>query len=139
MKQGESYVDAFAPVPLSTAGRVMMSLAAVLDLEMHCLDLSQAFIQALWADLPEEVPQVFIRPQSGWDEDPGVVYEVCAPLYGHPASARCLHYTLDRFMRESGFEKTRFEETRGVWIRPAGGTYAHNIYMSAHIDDTLML
>eukprot|EP00961_Rhodomonas_salina_P196693 2654626-Rhodomonas_salina.1 len=57
MKQGESYVDAFAPVPRSTAGRVMMSLAAALNLEMHCVDLSQAFIQASRADLPEEVPQ----------------------------------------------------------------------------------
>eukprot|EP00961_Rhodomonas_salina_P187453 2530669-Rhodomonas_salina.1 len=114
-----------------------MSLAAAMNLEMHCVDLSQAFIQASWADLPEAVPQVFIRPPSGWDEDPGVVYEVCSPLYGHPASARCLHYTLDRFMCESGFNKTGFEES--VWIRPAGGEFQHTIYMSAHIDDTLIL
>eukprot|EP00961_Rhodomonas_salina_P079377 1066685-Rhodomonas_salina.1 len=79
MKQGESYVDAFAPVPRSTAGRVMMSLAAALDLEMHACDLSQAFIQASWADLPEKVPQFFIRPPQGWDEEEGVVYECCRP------------------------------------------------------------
>jgi len=28
-----------------------MSMAAASDLEMHCVDLSQAFIQASWADL----------------------------------------------------------------------------------------
>eukprot|EP00961_Rhodomonas_salina_P258400 3492532-Rhodomonas_salina.2 len=93
---------------------------------MHCVDLSQAFIQASWADLPEAVTQVFIRPPAGWVEDPGVVYEVCSPLYGHPAIACCLHYTLDRFMRDSGFNKTGFEES--VWIRPAGGEYPHTIY-----------
>jgi len=29
-----------------------MSMAAAANLEMHCVDLSQAFIQASWADLP---------------------------------------------------------------------------------------
>eukprot|EP00961_Rhodomonas_salina_P216018 2918244-Rhodomonas_salina.2 len=51
MKQGKLYVNTFAPVPHSTTGRVMMSLAAAMNLEMHCVDLSQAFIQASWADL----------------------------------------------------------------------------------------
>eukprot|EP00961_Rhodomonas_salina_P111700 1502928-Rhodomonas_salina.1 len=41
MKKGEAYVDAFAPVPLSTAGRIMMSIAAAQDLEMHCIDFSR--------------------------------------------------------------------------------------------------
>eukprot|EP00961_Rhodomonas_salina_P105425 1419548-Rhodomonas_salina.1 len=56
MKKGEAYVDAFAPVPRSTAGRIMMSIAAAQDLEMHCADFSQAFIQADWASLPEKAP-----------------------------------------------------------------------------------
>jgi len=68
-----------------------MSIAAALDLEMHAIDLSQAFIQASWADLPEKAPQIFIRPPDGWDEDPDVVYEVLRPLYGIPSSARALH------------------------------------------------
>eukprot|EP00961_Rhodomonas_salina_P254599 3440533-Rhodomonas_salina.1 len=137
MKQGESYVDAFAPVPRSTAGRVMMSLAAALDLEMHACDLSQAFIQASWADLPEKVPQFFIRPPQGWDEEDGVVYECCRPLYGIPVSARCLHYTLDHFMRDNKFVKSGFEES--VWIQYADEELPHTIMMSAHIDDTLIL
>eukprot|EP00961_Rhodomonas_salina_P042254 567865-Rhodomonas_salina.1 len=55
MKLGKSYLD--CPGAAEHGGRVMMSLAAALNLEMHCVDLSQAFIQASWADLPEEVPQ----------------------------------------------------------------------------------
>eukprot|EP00961_Rhodomonas_salina_P097027 1305269-Rhodomonas_salina.1 len=50
---------------------------------MHCVDFSQAFIQADWASLPEKAPQFFIRPSAGWDEEPGVVYECLRPLYGH--------------------------------------------------------
>mmetsp|Transcript_61440 Transcript_61440/g.126867 ORF Transcript_61440/g.126867 Transcript_61440/m.126867 type:complete len:213 (-) Transcript_61440:278-916(-) len=47
-----SRTDAFAPVPRSVVGRILMSMAAAANLEMHCVDLSQAFIQASWADLP---------------------------------------------------------------------------------------
>eukprot|EP00961_Rhodomonas_salina_P071014 953547-Rhodomonas_salina.1 len=95
MKKGEAYVDTFAPVPHSTTGRIMMSITAAQDLEMHCINFSQAFIQADWALLPEKVPQFFIRPPTGWDEEPGVVYKCLHPLYGHPASARALHFTVD--------------------------------------------
>lgn len=70
---------------------------------MHCVDLSQAFIQASWDDLPEKALQIFIRPPVGWDEDPDVVYEVLRPLYGIPSSARALHYTLDCCMTDQGF------------------------------------
>eukprot|EP00961_Rhodomonas_salina_P081792 1099423-Rhodomonas_salina.4 len=65
MQKGEDYVEAFSPVPCSTAARVMMSIAAALDLEIHSCDFLQAFIQASWADLPEKVPEFFIRPPSG--------------------------------------------------------------------------
>eukprot|EP00961_Rhodomonas_salina_P030122 405690-Rhodomonas_salina.1 len=72
MKKGEAYIDAFALVPHSTAGRIMMSLAAALDLEMHCVNFSQAFIQADWAALPEQALQFFIWPPLGWKEEEGV-------------------------------------------------------------------
>eukprot|EP00961_Rhodomonas_salina_P293377 3933707-Rhodomonas_salina.1 len=136
MKKGEAYIDAFAPVPRSTAGQIMMSLAAALDLEMHCVDFSQAFIQADWAALPEKAPQFFIRPPSGWKEEEGVVYECLQPLYGHPASSRCLHFTVDKWMKSEGFVQSGFEDS--VWIRQPDELLPHAILMSAHIDDTLI-
>jgi len=114
-----------------------MSIAAALDLEMHCIDPSQAFIQSSWDDLPEGAQQIFIRPPSGWDEEPGIVYEVLRPLYGIPSSARALHFTLAKFMSEQGFVKSGFEES--VWVREADEKYKHQILMSAHIDYTLIL
>ena len=72
-----------------------MAITATEDMELHAVDFSQAFIQADWKDLPEETPQIFIRPPQGWDEEEGVVYEVQRPLYGIPSSARALYFTLD--------------------------------------------
>eukprot|EP00961_Rhodomonas_salina_P150031 2020226-Rhodomonas_salina.1 len=46
MKEGKDYVDSFTPVPHATSGRIVMSLAAAMDLELHSCDLAQAFIQA---------------------------------------------------------------------------------------------
>ena len=65
MEKGDDFTDAFAPVPRSTVARLLMSIAAAMDLEMHAVDFSQAFIQADWADLPDTQPQVFVLPPQG--------------------------------------------------------------------------
>eukprot|EP00961_Rhodomonas_salina_P193644 2614293-Rhodomonas_salina.1 len=64
MKEGKDYVDSFAPVPHATSGRIVISLAAAMDLKLHSCNLAQAFIQA--DKLDEGVNgQVFIRQQQG--------------------------------------------------------------------------
>ena len=98
-------------------------------------DVSQAFIQASWADLPEDIGKIYIRPPEGVQEDEDTVYEVVRPLYGIPASARALHFTLARWFRERGFVPAGFEES--VFVRKAGGRYKADILVSSHIDDLL--
>eukprot|EP00961_Rhodomonas_salina_P188027 2537446-Rhodomonas_salina.1 len=135
MKEGEDYEDAFAPVPHATSGRIIISLAAANNLELHSCDLSQAFIQA--DKLDEGVNgRIFIRPQQGAIEDEDIVYEACKPQYGIPSSARALHITLSKWFKAQGFTTAGFEDS--VWVREAGGQYAHRLVVSAHIDDTLM-
>eukprot|EP00961_Rhodomonas_salina_P038304 515143-Rhodomonas_salina.1 len=84
-------------------------MAAAMNLELHSCDLSQAFIQA--DKLDEGVNgRIFIRPPQGAIEDPDTVFE--------------------------GFVTAWFEDS--VWVREAGGRFAHRLIVSAHIDDTLM-
>lgn len=73
----------------------------------------------------------------GYDEEPGVVYEVLRQLYGVASSSRALHLTLSAWMKDQGFRTAGFEES--IWVRPADKTYEHDIIMSTHIDDNLML
>eukprot|EP00961_Rhodomonas_salina_P121730 1639139-Rhodomonas_salina.1 len=75
MEEGTDYEQSFAPVPLSTAGRAGIALAAANDLHLHAMDIMQAFIQANWADLPEGIGKVYISPPPGVEEEDGVVYE----------------------------------------------------------------
>eukprot|EP00961_Rhodomonas_salina_P189163 2552264-Rhodomonas_salina.1 len=126
MKEGKDYVNSFAPVPQATSGHIVISLAAVMDLELHSCqcDLAQAFIQA--DKLDEGVNGwVFIRPPQGATDEEGVVYKVLHPLYGIPSSARALHLTLSKWFKEQGFSTAGFEDS--VWVREAGGKYPHSL------------
>jgi hypothetical protein len=43
---------------------------------------------------------------------------------------------MDAYFKSEGFDTIGFEES--VWVRPAGGKYSEDIYVSAHVDDCLM-
>jgi hypothetical protein len=93
-------------LPAFQMTRIMVSLAAPNDLELHSVDIEQAFTQT--DKLPEGVDgRYFINPPPG-SPDTGnrdIVYEDLRPLYGNPSSPRTLHKTID------------------------------DIYVSAHVDD----
>jgi len=43
---------------------------------------------------------------------------------------------MDANLKSEGFDAIGFEKS--VWVRPAGGKYSENIYVSAHVDDCLL-
>eukprot|EP00961_Rhodomonas_salina_P191773 2587836-Rhodomonas_salina.2 len=137
MTQGKDYLDAFAPVPRTTAGRVVMALAAGGCRNIHSLDITQVFIQSEWQCLPEGNPsQIFIHPPDGVTEERGVVYEVLKPLYCIPNSALALHFTPDDFIKSQGFVAAGFEDS--VWVCEPNEVYREQLIVSAHIDDLLV-
>ena len=106
-------------------------------MELHKIDIEQAFLQA---DKLNEgvICRYFINPLPGSPEagNKNIVYEVLRPLYGSPSSPRALHKTMDAYFKSEGFDTIGFEES--VWVRPAGGKYSEDIYVSAHVDDCLL-
>ena len=102
----------------------MMSIAIASGMELHKVDIEQAFLQA--DKLDEGVNgRYFINPPPGSPEagNKDVVYEVLKPLYGSPSSPRALHKTMDAYFKSEGFDTIGFEES--VWVRPAGGKQDH--------------
>ena len=137
MVKGLDYEDNFSPTPGISIARLMVSIAAANDLELHSVDIEQAFVQA--DKLKEGANgRYFITPPPGSPDagDKSIVYEVLKPLYGNPSSPRALHKTMDAYFRSEGFDTIGFEES--VWRRPAGGKYAEDIFISAHVDDCLI-
>ena len=139
MTEGEDYTDAFAPVPRTTAARLLMALAAGNNMHLHSIDISQAFVQASWDDLPEDIGDIYIRPPRGYPEEAGYVWKVVKPLYGIPSAARALNFTLSKWFSEYGFEKAGFEESVFIYEPGVTGTkYKSKILISTHIDDMLI-
>eukprot|EP00961_Rhodomonas_salina_P042381 569630-Rhodomonas_salina.1 len=128
------------PVPRASAMCTIVLIAAADSMHLHLVDWEQAFIQGKWAFLPEGSPAIFIRPPIGWDgaseHDANTVFKVTKPLYGHPAAARCLHFTVDEHLAAEGFVKAGFEES--VWVWEAGGKYSSKIVVGIHINDSLI-
>jgi hypothetical protein len=106
-------------------------------MELHKIDIELAFLQA--DKLVEGVNgRYFINPPPGSPEagNKNIVYEVLRPLYGSASSPRALHKTMDTYFKSEGFDTIGFEES--VRVRPAGGKYSEDIYVSAHVDDCLL-
>jgi hypothetical protein len=110
-------------IPVIPLSRIMVSLTTVNNLELHSVDIEQAFTQV--DKLPEGVNErYFTNPPAG-SPDTGnrdIMYEVLRPLIGNPSSPRVLHKTMDAFFKSEGFDTTVFEES--VRRRPAGGKYS---------------
>ncbi len=120
MVKGLDYEENVPQTPIISIARLMVSIAAANDLELHSVDIEQAFVQA--DKLKEGANgRYFITPPSGSPDagDKSIVYEVLKPLYGNASSPRALHKTMDAYFRSEGFDTIGFEES--VWRRPAGG------------------
>jgi hypothetical protein len=138
MEKGKDYLQNFSPTPGIAIARIITSIAAANDLEFHSIDIEQAFLQT--DKLMEGVnDRYFINPPPGSPDanNKDIVYEVLRPLHGNPSSPRGLHKTMDVFFKSEGFDTIGFEES--VWRRADGGKYAEDIYVSAHVDDCLIV
>jgi hypothetical protein len=98
MEKGKDYDQNFSPTPGIAIARIITSTAAANDLELHSIDIEQAFLQA--DKLMEGVnDRYFINTPPGSPDanNKDIVYEVLRPLYRNPSSPRALHKTMDAF------------------------------------------
>ena len=137
MEKGKDYLQKFSPTPGIAIARIITSIVAANDLDLHSIDIEQTFLQA--DKLMEGVNDRYcINPPPGSPDanNKDIVYEVLRPLYGNPSSTSALHKTMDAFFKSEVFDTIGFEES--VWKRAGGGKYAEDIYVSAHVDDCLI-
>ena len=100
MEKGKDYLQNFSPTPGIVIARIITSITTANDLELHSIDIEQAFLQA--DKLMEGVNgRYFINPPPGSPDanNKDIVYEVLRPLYGNPSSPRTLHKTMDAFFK----------------------------------------
>ncbi|CAI7801035.1 unnamed protein product [Closterium sp. NIES-54] len=99
-REGEHYSKTFAPVAKATTLRVLLALAASLDLEVEQLDVCTAFLYGL---LMEEV---YMRQPPGYDDGSERVWKLKRTLYGLKQSPRGWYKRIDEFLLQHGFARS---------------------------------
>ena len=127
---GIDYLDTYSPVVKHYSIRLVLGIAAAMDLEMIQLDIKTAFLNGV---LEEEIymqqPEGFVLP--------GREAEVCRLLkclYGLKQASRCWHTTFDEFIRTFGF--TRSTSDPCVYFRT--GPNGEFTIMIIYVDDGLV-
>jgi transposase InsO family protein len=128
-QHGIDYDETFAPVARLTSIRVLLSIGALLDLEIHQMDVKSAFLNG---DLDEEVFMEVPEGIEGIGTDK--VCRLLRSLYGLKQSPRCWYQKLNTFLSEQGF--TRLQSDHAVYIRQ---TRSSLVILAMHVDDLMIL
>ncbi|CAI7733347.1 unnamed protein product, partial [Closterium sp. NIES-54] len=112
---------------LATTLRVLLALAASLDLEVEQLDVCTAFLYGL---LMEEV---YMRQPPGYDDDSGRVWKLKRTLYGLKKSPRGWYKRIDDFLLQHGFARSECDSA--LYVLKEG---EKQLVLLLYVDDLLL-
>ena len=132
---GIDYDETFAPVAKFQSIQLILSLAAIHDLELHQMDVKTAF---LYGRLDEEV---FMEMPEGYAEGKGKVWKLLRSLYGLKQAPRSWYRQLDTYLQSLGFTQTISDHSVYVRKDEEGliivGVYVDDLTIAASNLDTL--
>ena len=157
---GEDFFEVFSPVSKMESVRTMIALAAQFDMEIHQLDVANAFLNGVLEDeeVYMQIPQGLMEIKQnneliaskikGYNQmkkdqeqahlnrqvKPVYVLKLHRALYGLKQSPRIWSDLLSTYLQEKGFKRLRTDTC--VFIR---GTGANQIILSVRVDDILVL
>ena len=130
-KEGVDFDEIFSPVVKITSIRVILGMAASMDLEVEQLDVKTAFLHG---DLEEEI---YMEQPEGFEVE-GKEYMVCKlkkSLYGLKQAPRQWYKKFDSFMVSHGYKRTDADPC--VYIQQfTGGNF---IILLLYVDDMLIV
>ena len=125
-KSGLDFDEVFSPVCRLESLRVFLALSAALDLHLHQLDITTAFLHA---DIDEEV----YMEQPAGTAQPGTEQSVCLlkkALYGLRQSPRLFYKLLHGYLISIGFRRTSKDHC--IYVKEAG---VSQIILAVYVDD----
>lgn len=127
-QEGVDYHDVFAPGSSLTTLRMLLSIAADQDLELHQLDVKTAFLNG---DLQEEV---YLMPPTGAKGVPGKVWRLKKALYGLKQAAQAWHVKLKEALLGAGIVVSAADPC--LYVAAVNGA---KVYLFVHVDDALIV
>jgi hypothetical protein len=126
---GVDFVDTYSPVAKFTSVRIIMSIVAKMDLELHQLDVKTAFLNG---ELKEDI--YMIQPEGfqikGHEEK---VYKLKRSLYGLKQSSRQWYLKFHQAILEIGFKVSPLDHC--VYICNENDKFT---ILSLYVDDILL-
>ena len=127
--QGIDYDETFAPVVKFNSIRILLALAAMLDLKIHQMDVNTAYLNGdLDVDIYMEQPEGFIK--RGQEDK---VCKLNKALYGLKQSGRVWYQKIDTYLSSLGFKRTFADNC--IYILTKGKTI---IIVTLYVDDFLI-
>ena len=127
--EGIDYDETFAPVAKFTSIRVVLAIAAVLDLDLTQMDVDTAFLYGLLEDeIYMKQPEGYVV--SGKEE---FVCKLKRGLYGLKQSPRIWNGTLDKFLQEQGFVPCTVDPC--IYVHQAEGW---TLIVVVYVDDLII-
>ncbi|CAI7794546.1 unnamed protein product [Closterium sp. NIES-54] len=123
------FFDTFSPTAKPATVRAVLDLAARLNMEIHSMDVSNAFLQGVLRELIYmERPAGFHLPfpaNSGW--------QLRRPVYGLRQAPREWHAKLAATLAELGFRTSRSDAS--LFLRASPSPF----YILVYVDDMILL
>ena len=129
-KEGIDFDEVFAPVGKYSTLRILLSMAAAHDFELHQLDIKTAFLNGVLEE------QVYIQQPPGYQEgSPNTVCFLHKSLYGLRQAPRAWHLRLKDELNTLGFRPSAVDP--GLYV--SCGKYDHTTYLMVYVDDILIM
>ena len=127
---GVDFYETFAPAAKLTTIRVILSIAAILDLHVHHMDVKSAFLNG---DLEEEL---YMELPEGLDDNlnSNKVYRLNRSIYGLKQASRMWYQKLKEYLVSQGFVQINSDHT--VFIRHTSENSLDII--DFHVDDLMI-
>ena len=119
---GVDHVETYAPVINLVSFRIMLTIAAVRDLDLKHWDVVAAFVNGRLSEC------VYMHQPSGFNDGSGCVCKLKSSLYGLCQSARPWYTCLDEILQQIQWK--RLFSDYAVCVSPKGDEF-----IGAHVDD----
>ena len=129
-KEGLDYFDTYSPVTRITSIRLVLSIAAIRNLQVHQMDVKTAFLNGeLEEEIYMEQPDGFVAPGQE-----NKVCKLVKSLYGLKQAPKQWHQKFDQAMLESGFKINECDKC--VYVKNT--TYGY-VILCLYVDDMLII
>eukprot|EP00794_Sanderia_malayensis_P002050 gene2050-biopygen1853 len=128
-KAGIDYEETFSPVVRYTSIRTLLAVVNQLDLDLHQMDVSTAFLNGtLSEDIYMSQPEGYIQ-----EGNESLVCKLNKSIYGLKQASRCWYDTLDQYLKKSGYKQCKADSC--IYLKRVGTQYT---YIAVYVDDLLI-